>query len=307
MQGRTFNSGNYRYGFNGQEKDDEVVGNGNMLAFEFREYDSRLARFFAVDPLTKKYPELTPYQFANNTPIWAKELEGLEANYSNGQAEEPFGGSIETGGKTGHSGPLSDSYAKELNVVPGDTPGSQLGLKSSVDIISGSKPVPNLNTGEEKIAGGLAGGHATINLGDKVYSFSNDVGKAGNHLFAKSGDDANSEFHNYKPADFERLIKDKQVVSFELDLTLDQRQAIKNTYQGKPTFDYSLFGYRCASMTLRTLSNIGVTENSNFSSKYIHGVTPGALIRHLENKGFTPNVKPGTPFRIFNNNFQVNK
>jgi hypothetical protein len=32
----------------------------------------------SVDPLTKKYPELTPYQFASNTPIVAVDLDGLE-------------------------------------------------------------------------------------------------------------------------------------------------------------------------------------------------------------------------------------
>jgi hypothetical protein len=32
-----------------------------------------------VDPLKKEYPELTPYQFASNTPIQAIDLDGLEA------------------------------------------------------------------------------------------------------------------------------------------------------------------------------------------------------------------------------------
>ncbi len=36
-------------------------------------------RFLSVDPLTQNYPELTPYQFASNTPIWAVDLDGLEA------------------------------------------------------------------------------------------------------------------------------------------------------------------------------------------------------------------------------------
>jgi hypothetical protein len=37
-----------------------------------------LGRFFAVDPLTHDYPELTPYQFSSLNPIWLKEIEGLE-------------------------------------------------------------------------------------------------------------------------------------------------------------------------------------------------------------------------------------
>ena len=43
-----------------------------------RMYNTRLGRFFNVDPLTKQYPELTPYQFAGNTPISAIDLDGLE-------------------------------------------------------------------------------------------------------------------------------------------------------------------------------------------------------------------------------------
>jgi hypothetical protein len=38
----------------------------------------RVGRFFAVDPLAKKYPELSVYQFSSNNPIALIELEGLE-------------------------------------------------------------------------------------------------------------------------------------------------------------------------------------------------------------------------------------
>lgn len=43
-----------------------------------RIYDPRLGRFLSVDLLTKDYPELTPYQFAGNTPIAAVDLDGKE-------------------------------------------------------------------------------------------------------------------------------------------------------------------------------------------------------------------------------------
>ncbi len=43
-----------------------------------RIYDVRLGRFLSVDPITDEYPELTPYQFASNTPIQAIDLDGLE-------------------------------------------------------------------------------------------------------------------------------------------------------------------------------------------------------------------------------------
>ncbi|MBX7224462.1 MAG: hypothetical protein K1X55_00395 [Chitinophagales bacterium] len=68
----------YRFGFNGKEMDNEVSGNGNQYDYGFRIYNPRLGKFLSVDPLTTKYPELTPYQFAANTPIQAIDLDGLE-------------------------------------------------------------------------------------------------------------------------------------------------------------------------------------------------------------------------------------
>jgi RHS repeat-associated protein len=68
----------YRYGFNGKENDNEVKGKGNQQDYGMRIYDPRLGRFLSVDPLTKSYPMLTPYQFASNRPIDGTDLDGKE-------------------------------------------------------------------------------------------------------------------------------------------------------------------------------------------------------------------------------------
>lgn len=60
--------------------DNEVKGEGNSLNYKYRMHDSRVGRFFAVDPLTKEYPEFTPYQFSSNMPVHAPEFEGLETS-----------------------------------------------------------------------------------------------------------------------------------------------------------------------------------------------------------------------------------
>jgi RHS repeat-associated protein len=80
MPGRTFTAAtsNYRYGFNGKEKDNEIKGEGNQYDYGMRIYDPRVGRFLSVDPLTKEYPELTPYQFASNRPIDGTDKDGLE-------------------------------------------------------------------------------------------------------------------------------------------------------------------------------------------------------------------------------------
>lgn len=83
MPGRTESTAGYRYGFNGKENDNDIgKGTGNQQDYGMRIYDPRIAKFLSVDPITAKYPELTPYQFASNTPIQASDLDGLEADYS---------------------------------------------------------------------------------------------------------------------------------------------------------------------------------------------------------------------------------
>ena len=78
MPERTFNSGNYRYGFNAKENDNEVKGIGNQQDYGMRVYDPRLGRFLSVDPLFKDFAFYTPYQFSGNKPIWKIDLDGLE-------------------------------------------------------------------------------------------------------------------------------------------------------------------------------------------------------------------------------------
>jgi RHS repeat-associated protein len=68
--GRTYikpNSGDYRYGFNGQERSDEVKGPGNSYTAEFWEYDPRIGRRWNVDPAGKEWE--SPYAAFSNNPI----------------------------------------------------------------------------------------------------------------------------------------------------------------------------------------------------------------------------------------------
>ena len=71
--------GSYRYGFQNQEVDNEIKGNGNSVNYKYRMHDPRVGRFFAVDPLASKYPHNSPYAFSENMVIHMIELEGLEA------------------------------------------------------------------------------------------------------------------------------------------------------------------------------------------------------------------------------------
>jgi RHS repeat-associated protein len=81
MPGRKYQSNKYRYGYNGKENDNEVKGQGNQQDYGMRIYDPRLGRFLSVDPLIDKYPELSSYQYTNNSPIANIDLDGQEDYY----------------------------------------------------------------------------------------------------------------------------------------------------------------------------------------------------------------------------------
>jgi RHS repeat-associated protein len=86
MPNRHENSAEYKYGFNGMEKDDETKGQGNSINYKYRMHDPRVGRFFSVDPLAADYPHNSPYAFSENRIIDGVELEGLE--YTSAQKTE---------------------------------------------------------------------------------------------------------------------------------------------------------------------------------------------------------------------------
>lgn len=76
MPNRKFSSSGskYRFGFNTQEKDDEVYGEGNLNTAEFWEYDTRIARRWNLDPVPKGY--ISGYAVLSNSPIWRIDPDG---------------------------------------------------------------------------------------------------------------------------------------------------------------------------------------------------------------------------------------
>ena len=63
MPGRTYNTTDYRFGYNGMEKDKEIKGDGNSYTTEFRQYDPRLGRWISLDPLMRMFPNMSPIEY----------------------------------------------------------------------------------------------------------------------------------------------------------------------------------------------------------------------------------------------------
>ena len=66
-----------RFGFNGKE-DDGSWGGSLISDYGMRLSAPAIGRFLSVDPLTSDYPWYSPYQFAGNKPIWARDVDGME-------------------------------------------------------------------------------------------------------------------------------------------------------------------------------------------------------------------------------------
>ena len=82
MKGRSYSAGDvYRLGFNGKEKDDEIKGEGNSYDYGARLYDPRIGKWWAVDPLAAKYPNLSTYNFCANNPIIYIDPDGKKIVY----------------------------------------------------------------------------------------------------------------------------------------------------------------------------------------------------------------------------------
>lgn len=78
MNGRVFANDKSGFGYNGEQNIKEwSVRKGSVQNYGFRiKIDES---FVSIDPLTKNYPFLTPYQFASDMPIMSIDLDGLES------------------------------------------------------------------------------------------------------------------------------------------------------------------------------------------------------------------------------------
>ena len=174
MPGRTsVSSPEYRYAFNGKEKDSEWGGSA-VYDYGFRIYDSRLGKFLSIDPLSPDYPWFTPYQYAGNKPIRYIDLDGLEeadpqqiAADNTGETQlqtanyEVYVFDQET--RPADNGTTGASYTANLYVVsPDGTVNGPYAGSSYPNSISNSNNSTNHNT-----------------LNEGTHNFSNAIGHSG--------------------------------------------------------------------------------------------------------------------------------
>ena len=116
---RTIKNEFFRLGFNGMESDEEVKGEGNSYTTEFRQYDTRIGRWLAPDPLGSKAPGWNPYRFGFDNPILFTDEDGLFENKKDAKAykkEHDINGNIKYNKQDG----IWEIKTKEFTFFKGD-------------------------------------------------------------------------------------------------------------------------------------------------------------------------------------------
>ena len=123
MPNRHTNTNEYRFGYNGMEKDKEIKGDGNSYTTEFRQYDPRLGRWLSLDPLMGKFPNVSPYVAFDNNPVYYIDPYGLESGTGQDKSidgDPPRSG--DSGSECDDGKPLSETHDwVQKNVFGDDT------------------------------------------------------------------------------------------------------------------------------------------------------------------------------------------
>jgi RHS repeat-associated protein len=164
-------AGDYGYGFQGQEKDDEWKGEGNSINYKYRVHDPRLGRFLSIDPLSSKYPWNSSYAFSENRVIDGVEFEGLEVVLLGLRSGVSFGFSADAEGGfafgpdgmaeyMGHGvgfdtdigvtpSSISISFYPDMPLI-GEAEGAGTSLGASFDVLGGGVSISRVTSGNYK-------------------------------------------------------------------------------------------------------------------------------------------------------------
>lgn len=150
-----------------------------------------------------------------------------------------------------------------------------------IHFLHGSKPRKEYRDTEEKVHGGLLGGHIWIQTSDYLYGFE-PAYKKRVHLFPRKKFNAVYTKDNY--SEWKTKNSNQKITSIELPISEGNfiiLNGLLEDYHLKTPYDYAVAGMRCGAATYQLLSETGYfTPASNFISM-IKAPAPKTLRRKL--------------------------
>jgi hypothetical protein len=149
-----------------------------------------------------------------------------------------------------------------------------------VNFLYGSKPKRKFKETEVKYFGGLHGGHASIQAGDKDYGFEPTSSRI--HLFPKRH--KQSAFSMRELNGQSRYNSDSKTVTFVIPVSQKQLamlDSMHTAYCKLPPYDYAFFGMRCAAATQDILSCVGLMKKKSRMATVLTAFYPKRLRRRL--------------------------
>jgi hypothetical protein len=172
-----------------------------------------------------------------------------------------------------------------------------------IHFIYGSKPKREFKNVEEKISGGLLGGHIFIQCGEYFYGFES-INRKKIHLFHQKK--FNSIYTKEHISTWPKNHNHEKMMSIGLPVdpgTFNRMTATVEGYHSKTPYDYAVFGMRCASSTYRLLCDAGFfPAASNFRSMILipyPAVLRKKVRRIAELNNYKIKTQPGSTRRIW--------
>ncbi|HRP03154.1 MAG TPA: RHS repeat-associated core domain-containing protein [Candidatus Kapabacteria bacterium] len=175
----------YRFGFNGMLRDDDVrdekltsdnEGRGNSYDFGARILDPRVGRFLSLDPLMGSFPWQSPYLFAGNDPIRFIDVDGKYKKTVNYYQDENGNQTVLSVVKDNSIRPYSSSLFGLQPIIPNlveyvrwDANGNKISTSGELNL---------WNIGSTRYCGALNPDELSPNIPDYRYPPLNSLDKA---------------------------------------------------------------------------------------------------------------------------------
>ena len=197
-----------RYGFQDQEEDDEIKGDGNSVSYEYRMCDPRLGRWFSRDLLADCYPNISTYAFCANNPNSITDVDGRVLRDKNGNI-------LYT--KVPNSAPFEAQWLGDPNIavtVQEVYVYNDCGEKTKVQLITAAR---NMTTGKSvdvSLYGQFYNCHGQSSL-DKQALVNSSKTESNYLIMDKMGKSHNKDMKSGLKSDFSKIKKGDIIVYYD--------------------------------------------------------------------------------------------